>query len=398
MNHFTSIKDLLNLLSRGKSLLSEMFEKRKLLNYKVDHAMDVLGDQEGVLQLLIDKEVIRQNGSYLELDEQFLQFFEQVLEVNEEINLAAVDENIRIVKDEYMIYYLQSNNDTDRHKYLNAVKRELKKIGRMTQRNLIDLGRNIDNAFKTEPNYRIKLTKLENHKLKLVAIQSLIDQSEQLVNEDELTFFKTAQDDELKRILVDLRLALTDARQNLIEIRKQIIDYINQVKHHSTFMAHLRQLKYLKDQYELKAKTNILEVLQKEEALVFEKKPSYRLKLSTNQLRGDEYFDLIKKVYQQKAKKRAFKSRVAPALSKSERTPVTEREISIDLNAVKNAFLATGNNLFAFVMEYEFPREVPFRDRVTIFCQLIAIYDGQFEIRGDYQKQGSVEYVMVFPK
>ena len=82
----------------------------------------------------------------------------------------------------------------------------------------------------------------------------------------------------------------------------------------------------------------------------------------------------------------------------NDRMPLTEKEISIDLNAVKNAFVATGNHLFDFVMAYEFPREVAFEERVTIFCQLIAIYEEQFEIREEYQKQAHIEYVMVFPK
>ena len=57
-------------------------------------------------------------------------------------------------------------------------------------RNIVDLNRNIENAFKTEPSYKIKLSKLENHKLKLEAIQQMIVQTEMLLNEDAITFFQ----------------------------------------------------------------------------------------------------------------------------------------------------------------------------------------------------------------
>ena len=263
MNHFNSIKELLNTLSRGHKLLAEMFEKRKSLSYKYEYALDVMENNEDVIQLLLNKNIIRQNGGYLELDDQFLQFFEQILEVNEEINTSYVNDNIKQVKDEYMLYYLQSNSENDRYRYLKAVKSALKKIGRITLRNIVDLSRNIENTFKTEPNYKIKLLKLENHKIKLVAIQQLIEQTEKLINEDELTFFKTAADEELRFIKTQLSLDLTEARQNLIETRKQIIEYINQIKHQSKFIEKLRQLKYLRDQFEIRHKTNIAELLTK---------------------------------------------------------------------------------------------------------------------------------------
>ena len=99
-----------------------MFEMRKSLSYKYEYALDVLENNEDVIQLLLSKNIIRQNGTYLELDDQFLKFFEEILEVNEEINTSCINDNIKQVKDEYMLYYLQANRDSNRYKYLKAVK------------------------------------------------------------------------------------------------------------------------------------------------------------------------------------------------------------------------------------------------------------------------------------
>src|SRR5258705_8878293 len=103
MNHFNSIRELLSTLSRGHKLLAEMFEKRKSLSYKYEYALDVLEGNQDVIQLLLSKNIIRQSGNYLELDDQFLKFFEEILEVNEEINTSYINENIKQVKDEYML-------------------------------------------------------------------------------------------------------------------------------------------------------------------------------------------------------------------------------------------------------------------------------------------------------
>lgn len=83
MSSFNNIKELINTLSWSKDLLHEMFKKRKSFVYKYDQALEIM-DQER-LQTLVSKGVIRHNGVYLEIDDQFQQFFEQIFEVNEEM-------------------------------------------------------------------------------------------------------------------------------------------------------------------------------------------------------------------------------------------------------------------------------------------------------------------------
>ena len=398
MNHFNSIRELLNTLSRGNKILAEMFEKRKLL-YKYDYALDILdGDKDNVVKLLLSKNIIRQNGNLLELDDQFLKFFEEILEVNEEINTSYIHESIRQVKDEYMLYYLQATSDSERFKYLKDVKSALRKIGRTTMRNIVDLNRNIENAFKTEPNYKTKLSKLENHKLKLEAIQQMIVQTEKLLNEDELTFFKTATDEELKHIKTELILNLTESRQNLIETRKQIIEYINQIKYQSKFIEKLKQLKYLRDQFEIKHKTNINEVLSNTHSLAFEMKPFYSLKLSLENLQRDDIYQLIKKISSKYKSGIYTKKLAAENLSSEELKSETEKEIHINLHELKKNFATSGKHLFDFIYEYQFPREVSFAERVTIYCQMISIFEEEFEVSENFEKQDNIEFALVYPK
>lgn len=398
MNYFNSIRELFNTLSRGNKVLSEMFEKRKLL-YKYEYALDILdGDKDNVIQLLLSKNIIRENGNLLELDDQFLKFFEEILEVNEEINTSYIIENIRQVKDEYMLYYLQATSDSERFKYLKDVKSALRKTGRTTIRNIVDLNRNIENAFKTEPNYKIKLSKLENYKVKLEAIQQMIVQTEKLLNEDELTFFKTATDEELKHIRTELILHLTESRQNLIETRRQIIDYINQVKYQSEFIEKVKQLKYLRDQFEIKHKTNIREVLSNTHSLSFEMKPFYSLKLSLENLQQDQVYQLIKKI-SGKYKSRIYTKKIAVEnLSAEDLKSEIEKEIHINLHELRKSFSASNEHLFEFIDNYQFPREVLYPERVTIYCQMISIFEDDFAVSENFQKQGNVEYALVYPK
>jgi hypothetical protein len=391
---FNSIRELIKSLDWSKDLLSEMFEKRNSFSYKYEMALEIL--EEDRIEKLIEKEVLRRNGAFLEIDEKYLQFFELVLEVNEQVSTAFIHENIQNVK-ESINYYLKENGSDKQYSYLKVIKSSLQKIGRITHRSIIDLNRNIENTFKTEPTYKVKIAKLENFDIKRKDIEFLIQQTEKLVTEEELTFFKAALDEELKRITNSLRIKLNEGRHNLIETQKQIINYLNQIKYQSEFIEKIRQIKYLRDQFELKSKTNFLEVLSNNNSVIFEPKSSYPLKLSIDYLQTDEAYQSILKI-SKKFTNGHKNIALAEAIEDSYLVTETEEEIFINLEEVKNGFMASGNNLYDFVQSYRFPKDVSFEERLTFFCQMISQYENEFNIADTYNKKNEIEFVMVYPK
>jgi hypothetical protein len=392
MTHFQSIKEIINTLAWAKELLVEMFEKRKSFLYKYEHAMELL--EEDRIETLINKGMLRRNGPYLEMDEQFQTFFEQVLEVNEEINTSYINENIQQVK-QHINFYLQESNENRKYAYLKQVKTALRKIGRITLRNIIDLNRNIENAFKAEPNYAIKIARLESFDEKRRAIYGLIETTDRLVTEEEQTFFISALDDELKQVVTLLRRQLTESRHNLIETQKQIIEYLNQVKHQSRIIEKIKQVKYLKDQFELKAQTNLVKLLQQNNAVIFEPRPSYSLKLSLDNLQTDDGRQLVEKIAaKNKLQKRAGLP-VAESISDNYLQTETEEEIFINLEEIRNGFKASGKHLYQYIMGYRYPREVPYEEKMTIFCQMVSIYENEFTVSEKYLQDEMVEYAVV---
>ncbi len=392
MTHFQSIKEIITTLGWARELLVEMFEKRKSFLYKYDHALELL--EEDRIETLINKGVLRRNGIYLEMDEQFQTFFEQILEVNEEINTSFINENIQQVK-QHINFYLQENKENRKYAYLKQVKSALRKIGRITLRNIIDLNRNIENAFKTEPNYAIKIARLEGFDEKRRAIFGLIEQTDRLVAEEEQTFFVSALDDELKQVVTLLRRQLTESRHNLIETQKQIIEYLNQVKHQSRIIEKIKQIKYLKDQFEIKAQTNLVQVLQRNDALIFEPRPTYSLRLSLDYLQTDEAGQIVEKIA---ARNKQFKRAglpVADSINDSYLQTETEEEIFINLEELRNGFKASGKHLYQFIMGYRYPREVSYEEKMTIFCQMVSIYENEFLVSEKYLKDDMVEYAVV---
>lgn len=398
MNTFSSLKEVLFALSREEKLLAEMFKRRKTANYKYEYALELADDNDGRLQYLIDRSVIRQNESTLEIDDLYVHFFEQVLEANEEINTSYINENLEKVN-QNIEYYFNEQNEQRKYEYLRIVKNTLRKIGIITLRNVVDLKRNIDNTFKSEPNYKNKKAKLINLDNKRKDITKLVEQTEQLITNDNITFFKTATDEELNRIIVHLKMQLHKCTHNLIEIERQVIDFLNQIQQQSGVIEKLRQIKYLKDQFILESSTDIKQILDSNNSVFFEPNPSYPLKLSLEYLQTDqEVFTTIQKIAGRKKLGNKLKHPVAEKISDEYLETQILEEVQINLEEVKNGFVAGSNNLFDFILSYNFSKTVSFDERVTIYCQMVSLYDSFFEITEQVQEKNEIEFAMIYPK
>lgn len=186
-SHFHSLEELIRALDRERKLLHGLFQDRKRLSFRYDLARDLAAKKDESLDFLRRFGVIRDNGDFIELEDVYLKFFEDVLEVNEEINVASVKESIGSLN--AAIDYYQNESDPKRkYGYLNDVKRILKNISLTTLRNVIDLKRNIDNTYKNEPNFAIKKMKLVHLDEKRKDIAALINECEKVINEKQYTF------------------------------------------------------------------------------------------------------------------------------------------------------------------------------------------------------------------
>ena len=398
MQNFINISELLTALNREKELLSEMFGKRKSIDYKYSDAIELVDFDENRLEFLIQMEVIRENNELLELGDTYLEFFEQILGVNEEINSAYIDESIQKIK-ENIDYFLNENNTTRKQAYLSVIKNTFRRIGKITYRSVIDLRRNVENTFKNEPNYKNKQLKLKNLDKKRALIKSLIHQTLVLTDDEERTFYNRALDSELQLIITDLKLQLNECSHNLIEIERQIIDYLNQIDLQGAFLEKLRKIKYLKDHFTLESETNIKQVLSQRNHMIFEKRVLEPLPLSLDFLRNeDTAFESIKRIAEKHKNRIKEQLVLADQISSEFLENKVEEEIMIDFEAIKNYFIATSQDLFQFLMHYDFLTPMSFEDRVTIYCQMASQYEQDFEITEEFAVKDNIEYAIIYPK
>ena len=169
MATFHSIKELARGLQQGARLLNDMFLKRKTVALRYDEALETLDGDENKLRHLIDFGVVVRSGDFVELDDMYQRFFEEVLAVNEDINIASVQTYISKLK-LGMDSYLASENPGRKVQFLREVRHSFKSIEKATRRNVVDLKRNVDDTYKQEPDFKIKELRLRDfdEKAKLI--------------------------------------------------------------------------------------------------------------------------------------------------------------------------------------------------------------------------------------
>lgn len=393
LSHFRTIEELIKVLDREKKLLGDMFERRKSLAYRTDFAMQVVDNHERI-QFLIDHGVLHENGDFLELDDVYVNFFEEVLDMNEEISIASVREYIESLKDN-INYYREENNEQRKSLYYTNIRKILRRIGLRTLKNVVDLKRNVDDTYKQEQNYRIKKEKLAKLDEKRENIQTLMDECEKIIDSSNV-FFSVVCDAEMQRTCMDVRNDFTEAAHSLLEIERQIIKYLNQIEHQTLLYKKIRRLKYLKDQLTWREDTNVVRAVDNINPVWMENRPYNRFFLSLDMLRtDDEAQAIIRKIADKANIRRQNRAEAEPidAEFMSEK-PTVRPEVSI--TRMWNAFLAQGRDLFNFIREYNYSQPRELKDHLVLYCQIATIFSDNLKFTDEYEEFEKVNFQIIY--
>ena len=314
----------------------------------------------------------------------YLNFFEEVLNVNEEISVLSVQECINTLK-EYIGYFLQETNTNRKAGYQDSVRQLLKKTGFRTLKNVVDLKRNMDNAYKQEPNYIIKKKKLQNLDEKSHSIRSMIRECEKLMD-NEHAFFLMANDPHMAKTCSDVKHDFVEAYHALMEIDRQIIVYINQIEQQNQLYKKIRKLKYLQDQLLIKTDTNLVQVLDESNPLWMESRQYSKIRLSLEMLReNDQIVSILRRI----AKRNGLRK-----TARTEAEPLTD----VDPAEVWNAFSASSYNLFDFILRYDYKTKRDIEDHAALFCQLVILHPEECRMTGKYATYQDIEYPIIYAK
>lgn len=398
MPAFNSIKELTRSLQQGAKLLNDMFIKRKTLAVRYDDAVETLDGDENRLKQLISFGVIVQSGDALELDDAYQRFFEEVLSVNEDIDVASVQTYISKLK-LGINSYLAADTSARRAQYLREIRHTFKSIENATKRNVVDLKRNVEQTYKQEPNFKIKELRLRDFDEKSRLIAELVRQTEKTMDEQSIFFANAAKDIGLKQTVSEVKKGLHESSHALIAISAQIIDYLNRIEYQSIVVKKIRQLKYLKDQFMIEESTDIKSRLGRQNDLWMEKQPKYITRVSLDFLRNDDKaLAILQNIRKRLARKTAIRARLADRIEDRYLAEKQETSRMFNHTEIMNGFFAQGKDLFAYIWEYEFAITADDETRLVLFLQLASQYDARLQYKPYTKTVRNIEYPIIFSK
>lgn len=393
---FRNVEELISRLYQERKLIKEMFNSRKKLEFRLEDARHFVNSDKN-LRILEEYGVVRCEGDILELDELYLKFLEEILQVNEEISQASVADQINVLRENIEYYLADRNNPERQQRYLTKVKRSLRTIAQMARRNVTDLKRNIDDTYKNEPNYTTKRTKLERFLSQISDIASLVKDTERFLDDEHSAFSDFSPDEHLKAIVIDVRTDLKETFHGLIALQRVIRDYLHQIEEQDRIVRKIRKLKYLKDQLIWESATDVKDILDRTDHLWMEPQMQMRLKPSLSYLESDDALQLIVETRDTLRKKVIAKPAEKFRITKEmmEQEPVVADFIYTD--SVAAAFFASGRDLFNFVISHNYETPLSIEQKVEIYSEIIQNHVSELCFSDQWHEYRDISYPLIYP-
>lgn len=394
---FNSIKDLISTLYKEREIIDFLFSKRKN-SVKYDNLLEFVNFEEEKLTSLIEKNILVQFGSTVDLNQDILDFLEKFTDSIEEINYEYTSGLIRILKENIQNWELEKRPNKQ-NEYLLKIKRNIGNVGKDVLRNVTTLRGSVEDVFATEKVFSIKKNKLQEYDNKRKNLDELLEQIDAFFRESTWEYFlKMVQDDELNQIILKLDRDIIIARQNLIDITQKILDFINRIRQDTQIFKHIQKIKLLKDQLLLAEKSNFIEVISKDNSLQFQNEIRFSTPLSLDYIQSEDAYNILLRI-SYKLKKSINIDEKSSGIIRNEFLDVKDKNhYVVDTNKLKESFLSRGGDLFDFINNYNFEKELSFEEKVTLFCKLASQFRDDFSISDTYSKIENIEYALITPK
>lgn len=396
---YTNVKDLIAELKRHADLLNKMFSERNGIVTHQNLLSFTENDPEQLQQIFFSGFITGSEGGPYNLDERLLQFFEQLLDVEEDIHPAFIETFFSRLQDN-INYFEKENNARKRESYLNQIRRDIQSIGRTALRHTSRLNEKVKYVYETETNPDIKALKLADIRTRRDEIEHLIRQIQKML--DQRMFFKSSGGAQLQEPIYQLNNSLSNSLKYLIEVQQHILDYINRARKHTLVNEKIVALKRLKDRHELKSKSNIEKVIAACNAMVLNNSRNAGFWLKPESLEGIDMEAVILKVREAKKRKERPEQNLANELDAENLSLQTEEIETLQLENLKNAFESQAVDLFNFTINFDsansFKKALNEDEKIALFLKLASFYDDDFTFAEQTQIHNNYEYTLIFPK
>ena len=298
------------------------------------------------------------------------EYYKARLGHNDETNISLIDEKISKLEVQLSFYNKRMQGLESTEKETKAIYKILSQIPSLLKHNLLAITSSSIFAFKSEPNFEIKIEKL---KICQDEIAQLVDASQSCDTflKSQYNFFKAMHDPRINAIIIRLKRNSIEIEKSFIKLFDDIKNFINQTVKDGEFIKKLQRLKALKDDNQLRLNTNI-EELAKKASLVAK---SAKLKKIHPDDKILDYIDTIRKIIE--VRKIEIKDTKIQSVLQYDITETANVKRKLyNYQKLNNDFLEQEENLVVFLLEKKITK-----DRLLgVFIRMIKNYSSKYEI------------------
>lgn len=387
------VKRLLRMLSLESSLLEMLFIKRDSV-VTLSQLQELA--REGSVERLVESGLLVSDGSTVGLDEDIRTFFEAILDSSDEIEIGNIGELIDEIGSKITLFRNVSSSDLQQ-RYIRRIERVLKKIPMMISKSLIKLHQHIHLTYKSAEAYDAKRMELQYYKEKLELLTTIDTRLERTLTL-EAGFFKNSVPQSTSTLYYELKAHMTQMRISLVDLQRQVVDYINKISPDVGFFKHITRLKALKNTYEIKEYTNIIEQVQKAPtALALLPKIAFSTQLEKEYAYSVDFSDFVERWFQRRDKALPEKA-PADAIDEAYFDEDEVEEYMVDTQRLHEEFSVSKEDLFTFVIRKDFGFEQDLDARLSTYCDMAGLYAKAYVLTDETGKHGDYDYLIIYPK
>ncbi len=378
-----NISEIINIQNSCRDIMQELYDYESRPNDSIRDSYNSSKLDEAIRFEIIEYDEF---NNELSLNVETLEYYESRLGHNSQTNIGLIGDKLEKLHEELGFYNQRVKSDEPAHKEIKSIYNLLTQLPSILKHNLRAIAQNSIFAFKSEPNFKIKMQKL---KISKDEIQKLIDATyacDKFLNQQH-HFFRTIDNYKINSAILRFKKESIELEKSFIRLFDDIKNFINQSIKDAEFIKKLQKIKTLKDDKKLLNSTNIEELSKKQKIISKSKKPK---KLHPD----DQILDYIATL------RKIISSRAIELQDSRE-----DSDLKYDVNEVKTVerklynyqklnreFLLQDEDLMTFLVSKKIDE-----DRLLgVFIRMLKNYSGKYEIESDkFLKYENREYVEV---
>ncbi|MEA3354776.1 MAG: hypothetical protein U9Q33_13270 [Campylobacterota bacterium] len=374
------IEKLFSNLSYHKELIFYLFEHRdKTVRY--DECEKFISLEK--LEVLENFEIIENIKDKIFLDNRVVEFLENYLNIDENIEVSIIFEKLENLKHKIDIVVEYKNKQNS---ILPQIRRELKKCDFILIQNLFKLRIHIDRVYKSIDQFSLKIKELRFYETKLKELTTALEEFDKFLHlyHSRLSLFYNS---ELNDVIKTIKSNHISINKSLIPLTQDVCEYINKAMGKNIFIEKITKLKELKDNLTIKENSDILKQLDRFDML--QNSIGVKTRLDDDILRDESFYKLLDR------------SSLKPKTKKANSILIDEEKEYYEYINIYNLhlnFKFSNQNLIEFLLSNNELKDKEFEEIMQVYCKLILLYEGEYKIDDEVYELEQIKFKKIYYK